>query len=42
MARYVIDHRIESVTELRGFDAEGYRYAPQASSDDRLVFQRSA
>lgn len=42
MARYVIDHRIQAIGDLRGFDAEGYAYAPDASADDRLVFRRPA
>jgi len=42
MARHVIEHEIVSVEDLRGFDAEGYRHAPQASSEDRLVFRRAA
>ncbi|CAM5197289.1 hypothetical protein CDEF62S_03056 [Castellaniella defragrans] len=40
MARHVIEHGLKSVAGLRGFDAEGYRHAPQASSEDRLVFRR--
>ncbi len=42
MARHVIDRRIEAPGDLRGFAAEGYAYAPEASSDDRLVFRRPA
>jgi len=42
MARHVIDHAIEAVEDLRGFEAEGYAYASEASSDDRLVFRRPA
>jgi cytoplasmic iron level regulating protein YaaA (DUF328/UPF0246 family) len=40
MARYIIEHKIDNVPALRGFDAQGYVYAPEASTDDRLVFRR--
>lgn len=42
MARHIIDHRIRAVDGLRGFDAEGYAYAPEASAEHRLVFRRPA
>lgn len=40
MARHAIRKRAKSVKALQGFSAEGYRYAPDASGDDRLVFRR--
>ena len=40
MARHVIDQGIDHVDGLRDFSAEGYAYAPDASSADRLVFRR--
>lgn len=40
MARRVIEHTIDRVADLQGFDAEGYAYAPEASTADRLVFRR--
>ena len=40
MARHVIDQRIDDVAGLRDFAAEGYAYAPDASTADRLVFRR--
>ncbi|CAM5788900.1 peroxide stress protein YaaA [Castellaniella caeni] len=40
MARHVIEHTIDRVADLQGFDAEGYAYAPDASTADRLVFRR--
>ena len=40
MARYAIEHRIKRVEDLKGFDADGYRFAPAASEPDRLVFRR--
>lgn len=42
MARYVIDHRIDKPEGLEGFAEEGYRYAADASTSDRLVFRRVA
>ncbi|WP_323000221.1 peroxide stress protein YaaA [Castellaniella sp.] len=42
MARYVVDHRVRQVAGLQGFAADGYRYADEASSADRLVFRRAA
>jgi len=40
MARFAITGRIGSVRKLQAFDAEGYRYAPEVSTADRLVFRR--
>ena len=40
MARYVIDHRIKQPEKLKGFAEEGYAFAADASSSDRLVFRR--
>lgn len=40
MARYAIAHRIDHPDALKDFDAEGYRFAPQQSSADKLVFLR--
>lgn len=42
MARHVIDHGIDAIAGLRDFSSEGYAYAPQASTADRLVFRRPA
>lgn len=42
MARYLTEHKINSVQALRGFDAEGYAYAAAESSADMLVFRRKA
>ena len=35
MARYICEHRLEKVADLKGFDSDGYRY-DAAASDDRL------
>ncbi len=40
MSRYVIRNRIDEVDALRGFDAEGYAFAAEASDADTLVFRR--
>jgi len=41
MARHVITQRIETPEALRDFSSEGYVYAPEVSSDGKLVFRRS-
>ena len=40
MARYVIRERIGDPEQLKAFDSEGYRYSPDDSSPDHLVFLR--
>ncbi|MCX7814889.1 MAG: peroxide stress protein YaaA [Tepidimonas ignava] len=40
MTRWAALHRVRQVEELRGFDAEGYRWAADASTPERLVFRR--
>lgn len=40
MSRYAITKRVDDVEALKGFDLEGYAFAPQASGEDRLVFRR--
>lgn len=40
MARYVIQHRINTPDKLIGFNLEGYAYAPDVSTEDKLVFRR--
>ncbi len=42
MARYCIQHRIETPEGLQGFDLDGYRLAPEVSTPDRLVFRRKS
>jgi uncharacterized protein len=42
MARFAIRHRIRGTDDLRAFAEEGYAFAPDASSPDRLVFRRLA
>jgi len=41
MARWVIEQRATAPEQLAAFDVQGYAFAPQASTPDRLVFRRS-
>lgn len=40
MARYVIENEIKDKHALYGFDAEGYQYNPDLSTEDKPVFTR--
>ncbi len=40
MANWVIRNRIHRVEDLPGFDQEGYRFAPDLSKPEKLVFLR--
>jgi uncharacterized protein len=40
MARYVIKERIRDPERLKAFDYQGYRYSPEQSKPDNLVFLR--
>ena len=40
MARYAVDHRITRAADLKAFDADGYRFQPQASTEAEWVFSR--
>ena len=40
MARYAIQRRATLPHQLQAFDLEGYRFAPDASTPERLVFRR--
>lgn len=42
MARFAIRHRLQHAEALQGFDEAGYRFAPEASSEDRWLFRREA
>lgn len=41
MARFAIQQRLTQPEQLTAFDADGYAYAPEASSAQRLVFRRN-
>jgi len=40
LARYAIDNRIDQVSDLKAFDAAGYRFAPSLSSEAEFTFTR--
>ena len=40
MARYCVEQRIDTPQGLPSFACEGYAYAPEASTPERLVFRR--
>jgi len=40
MVRYAVQHRVTRVEQLKGFVLEGYRFVPEASDTERLVFRR--
>ena len=42
MARYVVTQRLKSVEGLKDFAAEGYAFAPEASSATRWAFRRKS
>lgn len=41
MVRWVLDQRIDDVTQLKNFDGAGYYFVAQASSDEQWVFRRN-
>lgn len=40
MARWIVEHRVETREQLKAFDGEGYTFQPELSDDHRWVFQR--
>lgn len=40
MSRFIIQHRLTDVEHLKGFDTEGYTFAPQFSDDKEWIFVR--
>jgi len=40
MARYVVENRIDRLEKLSQFDSEGYCFAPEVSTPQKLVFRR--
>jgi cytoplasmic iron level regulating protein YaaA (DUF328/UPF0246 family) len=40
MARFAIKNRLQDPEQLKKFNEAGYRFAPEQSSDDKLVFVR--
>jgi cytoplasmic iron level regulating protein YaaA (DUF328/UPF0246 family) len=41
MARWLAEHRIDRVDDMRGFDADGYAFDVGASNEDHWVFVRA-
>ena len=42
MARYLAEHRIGRIEDMRGFDTDGYRFFSEDSDDTRWTFRRAA
>jgi hypothetical protein len=40
MARYIIDHRLTDIAQLKDFDTNGYEFCQSESTDTTLVFTR--
>ena len=40
MARYIVDHHIDTPERLTGFNVDGYAFDAEASTDLKLVFRR--
>jgi len=40
MVRYILDHHVNTLEELKGFNTEGYGYSEAMSTDTELVFIR--
>lgn len=40
MVRYIVDHKIESIEGLKGFNVNGYAYDDNLSTETELVFTR--
>lgn len=40
MARWALKHRVTDVSQLKGFDYEGYTFTPDASGSNTWVFRR--
>lgn len=40
MARFIVQNRLTAPTDLEGFSAGGYRYEPDASEGETMVFMR--
>jgi len=41
MARYIVEHRVDTIDGLQGFDTDGYRYDPERSTPETPVFLRA-
>ena len=41
MSRYIIQHRITDIADLKAFDLAGYFFDEKASSENKLCFKRN-
>lgn len=41
MARWMCEHHITQIEDMKGFDAEGYRFVPEQSEENRWMFSRA-
>ncbi len=42
MARYIVEHRLETPAQLKDFDSAGYHFDASVSDDAHWVFSRKA
>jgi len=40
MARYLLDHKVKKINDIKDFDYERYSYLPKLSSETKMVFSR--
>jgi cytoplasmic iron level regulating protein YaaA (DUF328/UPF0246 family) len=40
MVRYIIDHNVKTIEELKGFNTDRYRFSEEMSSESELIFTR--
>jgi cytoplasmic iron level regulating protein YaaA (DUF328/UPF0246 family) len=40
MVRYIIDHNVKTIEELKGFNTDRYRFSEEMSSENELIFTR--
>jgi cytoplasmic iron level regulating protein YaaA (DUF328/UPF0246 family) len=40
MVRYIIDHNVKTIEELKGFNTDRYRFSEEMSNDNELIFTR--
>tara|TARA_B110000046_G_scaffold179788_1_gene209525 strand:- start:1560 stop:2318 length:759 start_codon:yes stop_codon:yes gene_type:complete len=40
MVRYIIDHNVKTIEELKGFNIDRYRFSEEMSSESELIFTR--
>jgi cytoplasmic iron level regulating protein YaaA (DUF328/UPF0246 family) len=40
MARYLIQHDLQDIEDLKGYDVDGYRFDPNQSTETDWIFVR--